>query len=1030
MPTPVIVARQCLTSEAAHTLDEAVAVARRRGHAQTTSLHAVSALLSLPSSMLRDACARARNSAYSPRLQFKALDLCLSVSLDRVPSTQLTDDPPVSNSLMAAIKRSQANQRRQPDNFHLYHQISQQPTSVSCIKVELQHLILSILDDPVVSRVFGEAGFRSSEIKLAILRPLPQLLRYSRSRGPPVFLCNLSDNPDSVRRSFSFPFAGSSSLWDGDENFRRIGDVLTRSRGRNPLLLGTCAYDALRSFTEAVDKRKDGVLPVELAGLHVMCIGKDVSKFITDNSDNNNMDSRFKEIAQLVEQCIGPGLVVNFGDLKPFVNENNGPGEAVSYVVTQLTKLLELNYGKLWLMGAAASYESYLKFVGRFPSIEKEWDLQLLPITSIRPSMAESYQRPRSSLMESFVPFGGFFSTPSDLRAPLNGSYYSVSHCHQSDESCEPEALAASKERFTASAADRYNSNTPPSWLQIDELGTAKGLSMKTKGDGTVVDTSSAVVGFNLRGDKKVGDENGGKTRDASPSGNMNLNSTIPGGVQVQMSCTSQSSIPFPAVPKAKVSKLSALFQKVEDGESGMSNSSVCDGSQMSPASVTSVTTDLGLGISPSPGKPRDQHRKEIPKASTKLDLMFKHQSQASSCSSSECGEINLRDPKMLLKALAKKVSWQDEAISVIIRTLTCFQRGKEHGANKRGDIWMNFVGPDRHGKRKIAVSLAETLYGSQENFIFVDLSCEEIKGCDVKFRGKTTRDFLVGELCKKPLSLVFLENADKADMLTQNSLSQAIKTGKIADSNGREVSVNNAIFITSFSLQHNTREPSKFSEETILRTKGWSIKIQVEDTIGGFRSQNLSLVNSSTEVIPNKRKLTGAAEFHEQHKSSDTAKRPHRTSSNWLLDLNLPAEDNEVQHLDDRNSEDVSTTENQNPWLQNLYNQVDETVVFKPYNFDALAERVLKVITRSFHNILGSEHVLSIESQIMQQFLAAGYVSDRDTEVEDWVDQVLSTGFAEVQRRYNLTAHSIVKLATHHEQSPGVYLPPKIIVV
>lgn len=394
MPTPVGVARQCLTPDAARALDEAVSVARRRGHAQTTSLHAVSALLSLPSSILRDACARARNSAYSPRLQFKALELCLSVSLDRVPSTQLADDPPVSNSLMAAIKRSQANQRRQPENFHLYHQISQQPTSVSCVKVELQHLILSILDDPVVSRVFGEAGFRSSEIKLAILRPLPQLLRYSRSRGPPIFLCNLTEQPDPARRSFTFPFSGSYGTCDGGENFRRIGDVLCRSRGRNPLLLGVCAYDALRSFTEAVDKRRDGVLPVELTGLHVICIGKDVSKFVFENGDNETMSSRFKEIAQMVEQCVGPGLVVNFGDLKSFVDEN-ASGEAVSYIVSQLAKLLELNYGKFWLMGAAASYESYLKFVGKFPSIEKDWDLQPLPITSIRPQ-GESYQRPKS----------------------------------------------------------------------------------------------------------------------------------------------------------------------------------------------------------------------------------------------------------------------------------------------------------------------------------------------------------------------------------------------------------------------------------------------------------------------------------------------------------------------------------------------------------------------------------------------------------------------------------------------------------
>ena len=119
MPTPVSTARQCLTDEAARALDDAVSVARRRSHAQTTSLHAVSALLSLPSASLRDACSRCRSCSYSPRLQLRALELSVGVSLDRLPTTKSSggggggeEGPPVSNSLMAAIKRSQANQRR------------------------------------------------------------------------------------------------------------------------------------------------------------------------------------------------------------------------------------------------------------------------------------------------------------------------------------------------------------------------------------------------------------------------------------------------------------------------------------------------------------------------------------------------------------------------------------------------------------------------------------------------------------------------------------------------------------------------------------------------------------------------------------------------------------------------------------------------------------------------------------------------------------------------------------------------------
>ena len=68
------------------------------------------------------------------------------------------------------------------------------------------------------------------------------------------------------------------------------------------------------------------------------------------------------------------------------------------------------------------------------------------------------------------------------------------------------------------------------------------------------------------------------------------------------------------------------------------------------------------------------------------------------------------------------------------------------------------------------------------------------MNGYDVKFRGKTLVDCLAEELTKKPLSIAFVENVDKVDVLTQNSLSQAIRTGKLLDSHGREISINNTI--------------------------------------------------------------------------------------------------------------------------------------------------------------------------------------------------------------------------------------------
>ncbi|KAF6147038.1 hypothetical protein GIB67_036757 [Kingdonia uniflora] len=396
MPTPVSTAKQCLTSESSQALDEAVVVAHRRGHSQTTSLHATSAFLS--HSILRDACSRIQSSTYSSRLQFRALELCFGSALDRLPSQTLDAaavvEPPISNSLMAAIKRSQANQRRHPDSFHLYQQQQQQQSSFSCVKVELQHLILSILDDPVVSKVFGEAGFRSCDVRLAILRPLPR-------RCPPLFLCNLptrvgiGGDSSLGQRGFSFPFSNFPGFYGGvsdgcDENCKRIGEVLVQDKKRNPLLVGFWALDALRSFSEVVVGRKtSGVLPVEVSGLSFFDIEKEVSC-----GNEGLLRMKMEELDRvLMENCERVGVVVSFGDLNVFVADESN-GDFVSYVVSQLTRLLEVHRGKLWLIGGTASYEMYLQFLLRFPTIEKDWDLHLLTITSLKPSMSGFQSRP------------------------------------------------------------------------------------------------------------------------------------------------------------------------------------------------------------------------------------------------------------------------------------------------------------------------------------------------------------------------------------------------------------------------------------------------------------------------------------------------------------------------------------------------------------------------------------------------------------------------------------------------------------
>ncbi|KAB2616544.1 hypothetical protein D8674_023132 [Pyrus ussuriensis x Pyrus communis] len=1101
MPTPVSAARQCLTDEAARALDDAVVVARRRSHAQTTSLHAVSALLSLPSSALRDACARARSSAYSPRLQFRALELSVGVSLDRLPSSKAQDEPPVSNSLMAAIKRSQANQRRHPESFHL-HQIHSQQQAASLLKVELKHFVLSILDDPIVSRVFGEAGFRSCDIKFAIIHPpVTQSTRFPRTRCPPIFLCNLTDS-DPARPGFSFPFSGFE---DRDENSRRIADVLVRKSGKNPLLIGVCAGDALKSFTEALHKGKAGIFPAEIDNFSVVSIEKEVSEFVVNGGSEEEMGCKFEEVGRMAARCsgAGSGVIVNIGDLKGLVGEGMVAEEALCFVVLQLKSLLEIHGGKLRLIGAAASHEVFTKLSLWFSTIEKDWDLHLLPITSSKASMEGVYSK--SSLMGSFVPFGGFFSAPSNFKNPLSSTYQSFRRCNGCTEKYEQEVASVLKVGSTVSVTDP-RSDSLPSWLQIRKLGTGKGDDLaKTKDDKTTMNVTVSALqkkwddfcrqNLHAQPFPKVDIYQAGR-QVASAEGSLAVwdrkensgedSSPNESGCAIQFHCQpmdmqtnylSKQNLPVQVVSDAEnTSFQSELLVKDSKGQR-VELGSPCRTTYpihnlptncTSSALVTSVATDLGLGtlyaatsqgpISPQLQDIKGSSRHLSGSISAEFDALSENSShqiaQSSSCSASDLGgQIDPSDIKSLTRVLTEKVGWQNEAICSISQAVAHCKSGggRNQGSKVRGDIWLTLIGPDKVGKKKLALALAEILFGSRERLISVDLNSQDrgyqsnsvfqsecADDYNVKFRGKTVVDYVAGELNRRPHSVVFLENVEKADFIAQRSLSQAIRTGKFPDSHGREISINDIIFVTTSTIKKSSKshsveiEPHKFSEEIILAAKKCQMQIRNHGDANQSKGMTVTVAPREGTSNPyssvNKRKLIDTNASIEQ--SSELQKRSNKQLRS-LLDLNLPVAETD-ENIDSEDCDSDSISENSEAWLEGFLNQVDGEVVLKPFDFDALAEKIVKEINHEFKKIFGYEVQLEIDFGVMVQMLAAGWLSDKKKAVEEWVGQVLSRTFVEARQKFRLNDHPLMKLAAAgtlsvYEQAPGVCLPARI---
>ncbi|KAK9673811.1 hypothetical protein RND81_12G191800 [Saponaria officinalis] len=78
-----------------------------------------------------------------------------------------------------------------------------------------------------------------------------------------------------------------------------------------------------------------------------------------------------------------------------------------------------------------------------------------------------------ANLMGSFVPFGGFFPTPSDFRAPLAGMRAPFTRCNECNVSYEKELRATPKEGSSVSVAGDQSS-TLPSWLQSAEADPSK----------------------------------------------------------------------------------------------------------------------------------------------------------------------------------------------------------------------------------------------------------------------------------------------------------------------------------------------------------------------------------------------------------------------------------------------------------------------------------------------------------------------------------------------------------------------------
>uniref|UniRef100_A0A0E0JZM2 Clp R domain-containing protein n=1 Tax=Oryza punctata TaxID=4537 RepID=A0A0E0JZM2_ORYPU len=461
---------QALSADAAAVLKLALALARRRGHAQLTPLHVAFTLLRSSSSssspsdpppfacsgdepsccaygLLRRACVRAHPAvaacapaAASHPLQCRALELCFNVALNRLPATNamadcgracspasscsaagpaasslVPPDPTLSNALVAALKRAQANQRRgcielqslQPQPVLQPQQLSSQQQPLLAIKVELDQLIISILDDPSVSRVMREAGFSSAAVKStleeggAMLPSLGHHVCYSSTS--PAACASPLFSPES-HIDFDTHASGGGASWPAqflhcpdtgssckEEDVRAILEVMVRKQGArtNPVVVGDTVSVAEASVAELMRRLQTGDVPDELRGAHVLRLHLScVHLRLMTRADVDTQVAELRRTANSIIDAKAAGLVIYVGDVRWAIDDDDHHAlveyaAPEDHMVAELARLMaELraaSRGRAWLV-AAASYQTYTRCQQRWrrraPSLEATWSLQ------------------------------------------------------------------------------------------------------------------------------------------------------------------------------------------------------------------------------------------------------------------------------------------------------------------------------------------------------------------------------------------------------------------------------------------------------------------------------------------------------------------------------------------------------------------------------------------------------------------------------------------------------------------------------
>lgn len=171
--------------------------------------------------------------------------------------------------------------------------------------------------------------------------------------------------------------------------------------------------------------------------------------------------------------------------------------------------------------------------------------------------------------------------------------------------------------------------------------------------------------------------------------------------------------------------------------------------------------------------------------------------------------ELILEEKDRLLKlekTLAKKIIDQDQALQSVAEFIRRARTGIADAKRPIGSFI--FLGPSGVGKTELARVLAESVFGSPQSLIKIDMSefaesfnISKLIGAPAGYVGYKEETKLTDAIKRRPYSVVLFDEIEKAHHQVFNLLLQILEDGYLTDGTGKLINFKNTIIIMTSNL-------------------------------------------------------------------------------------------------------------------------------------------------------------------------------------------------------------------------------------